>query len=113
MENTTAREIVCDDKEKLCYIALDQELNSTAESSDKEVTFELPDDNIVSVGVERFHCQQNLFQPSFIDMGLALLTVFTRPVATVLCASASCRCPRNSERSPLRGSSFPLGGDAN
>merc|ERR1711916_370343 len=57
-----------DVKEKLCYIALDYdtELKSTAESSDKEKTYELPDGNIITVGAERFRCAEVLFQPSFI-----------------------------------------------
>ena len=77
------------------------------------MTFELPDVNIIPVGVERFHCPEVLIQPSFIDMELAPSIVVTRPVATVFRASALCRCPRSSERCPLRGSSFPLGGDTN
>merc|ERR1712012_1039555 len=61
-------EIVRDVKEKLCYIALDYdtELKSTAESSDKEKTYELPDGNIITVGAERFRCAEVLFQPGFI-----------------------------------------------
>ena len=58
---TAEREIVWDVKEKLCYIAsdYDTELRSTAESSDKEKTYEPPYRNIISVGAE--------FQPSFIS----------------------------------------------
>merc|ERR1712136_303502 len=65
---TAEREIMGDVKEKLCYIALDYdtELKSTAESSDKEKTYELPDGNIITVGAERFRCAEVLFQPSFI-----------------------------------------------
>ena len=55
---TEEREIVCDVKEKLCYIALDYdtELESTAESSDKKQAHVLSDVNIITVGAERFRC---------------------------------------------------------
>ena len=45
-----------DVKEKLCYMSLDYDtqLKSTAESSDKNQTYELPDRNIISLGAERF-----------------------------------------------------------
>ena len=48
--------IVCNVKEKLCYMSLDYdtELKSTSESSDKIQTYELPDRNITSLGAERF-----------------------------------------------------------
>ena len=47
--------IVCNVKEKLCYMSLDYdtELKSTSESSDKIQTYELPDRNITSLGAER------------------------------------------------------------
>ena len=48
---TAEREIVRDVKEKLCYIALDNdtELKSTAESSDKKQTHMISDGNIITV----------------------------------------------------------------
>ena len=39
---------------------------AATESSDKEKTYELPDDNIITVGSERFPCPEVLFQPSFV-----------------------------------------------
>ena len=55
---TEEREIGRDVKEKLCYIALDNdtELQSTAESSDKKQTHMLTDENIIPVGAGRFRC---------------------------------------------------------
>ena len=62
------REIVRVIKEKLCYVTLDYELEmkSSAESSNIEKTFELPDGNVISVGSERFRCPEALFRPSFL-----------------------------------------------
>ena len=63
---TAERKIVRDVKEKLCYIALDNdtELKSTADT-DKEKAFELPDGNFITVGIKRFHYVKVFFQPSF------------------------------------------------
>jgi len=36
------------------------------ESADKEKTYELPDGNVITVGSERFHCPEVLFQPNFV-----------------------------------------------
>merc|ERR1712054_625782 len=41
-------------------------MGATQMSSDKEMTYELPDGNIVTLGSERFRCPEVLFQPSFI-----------------------------------------------
>jgi len=62
------REIVRDLKEKLCYIALDfdMEMKAALESPAVEKTYGLPDGNLVTVGNERFRCPEVLFQPSFV-----------------------------------------------
>ena len=41
-------------------------MKEASERSDKEKTSELPDGNIITVGSERFHCPEVLFQPSFV-----------------------------------------------
>jgi actin-related protein len=67
---TAEREIVRDIKEKHCYVAMDydEELKNAASSSELQQTYELPDGNIVTVGICRFKCPELLFNPEFMGV---------------------------------------------
>ncbi|XP_030472098.2 actin-7-like [Syzygium oleosum] len=69
---TEDREIVCDIKEKLGYVALDyeKELEATESSSTIKKQYELPDGQVVTIGAERFECAEVLFQPQLVDMDM-------------------------------------------
>merc|ERR1712232_137997 len=83
---TSEREIVRDMKENLCYVALDfdTEMRAASESSDKEKTYKLPDDSIITVGNERFRGPEVLFNQSMIGKDLLYSGIADMTVQSIM-----------------------------
>jgi actin-related protein len=65
------REIARDVKEKCCYIAedFDAEVEKAASGADGiELTYEMPDGTIISMGDARFRCPEALFHPEHLGI---------------------------------------------
>jgi len=63
--SSAEREIARDIKEKHCYVALDfdTELKNSGENSSKDVTYTMPDGQVITIGSQQFRCPEALFQP--------------------------------------------------
>lgn len=65
MSTSAEREIARDIKEKCCFIAADyeREMEGASSNPELEMTYELPDGNVVTLGSERFRCPEAMFNP--------------------------------------------------
>ena len=93
------RMIVRDVKEKPCYMAFfyDTELKSTAESSDKNLTYLLSDVHIITVGAERFRFT-SVLPASFIGIQASEIHDTSFQYANVVLSSGTTMFQRIVER---------------
>lgn len=65
---TAEREIVREIKEEVAYVALDfdAEMQKSIDSSEVDTFYKLPDEQMITIGSERFRCPEVLFQPSML-----------------------------------------------
>lgn len=66
--STGELDITRDIKETKCYVALDfeEEMKAFAESNEKDVTYELPDGQVVTFGNAQIRCPEVMFQPGIL-----------------------------------------------
>ena len=79
LTSSAGREIVKDIKEKICHVALNynKELNEFNISSDKDIKYKLPDENVITIGDQQIRCPEVMFNPELIgreDAGIHELT---------------------------------------
>ena len=62
---TAEKEVVRDIKEKLAYVALDydEEMAKAKNSSECDVSYTLPNGNVITLADERFRCAELMFKP--------------------------------------------------
>lgn len=61
----------------------EKELEAFAESSDKDIEFELPDGNVITVGDQQFRCAEAMFKPQKM-LGKELLGLADLAFASIL-----------------------------
>ena len=65
---SSEREIVREIKEEVAYVALDfdAEMQKSIDSSEVDTFYKLPDEQMITIGSERFRCPEVLFQPGML-----------------------------------------------